>query len=43
MTLEHVNRNIDFNSEGSLRNFEDWNENVACALADKEGFPRNVL
>jgi sulfur relay (sulfurtransferase) DsrC/TusE family protein len=40
MTREHVDLNIDLDGEGYLRNFEDWNENVACALADKEGVSR---
>ena len=40
MTLEHIDINIDLDGEGYLRNFEDWNENVACALADKEGVSR---
>ena len=37
MTLENVDLNIDLDGEGYLLNFEDWNENVACSLADKEG------
>ena len=37
MMLEHKDLNIDLDEEGYLRNFEDWDENIACTLADKEG------
>jgi TusE/DsrC/DsvC family sulfur relay protein len=40
MTLEQNNLNLDLDREGYLINFEDWNENVACELADKEGISR---
>jgi TusE/DsrC/DsvC family sulfur relay protein len=28
---------IEFDNEGYLVNFGDWNEKVACAIADREG------
>ena len=28
---------IDTDDEGYLKNFDDWNEKVACALAEREG------
>lgn len=37
MMLEHKDLNIDLDEEGYLRNLEDWDENIACTLADKEG------
>lgn len=37
MTLTNEDLMIDLDDEGYLINFEDWNETVACALADKEG------
>ena len=29
---------LDTDLDGFLRNHEDWNEEVACLLAEKEGF-----
>ena len=37
MTLTYEDQTIDLDDEGYLLNFEDWDEKVACALADKEG------
>lgn len=37
MTITYEDQTIDLDDEGYLLNFEDWNEKVACALADKEG------
>lgn len=28
---------VDLDEEGYLVNFEDWNEQIACALAEREG------
>jgi TusE/DsrC/DsvC family sulfur relay protein len=28
---------VDVDEEGYLVNFEDWNEQIACALAEREG------
>jgi tRNA 2-thiouridine synthesizing protein E len=35
--LEVEGKKIELDEEGYLVNSEDWNEKVACALADKEG------
>ena len=35
--LEHEGIIIDIDDEGYLVNFDDWNETVACALAEREG------
>jgi TusE/DsrC/DsvC family sulfur relay protein len=35
--LEIEGKKIHVDDEGYLINFEDWNEKVACALADREG------
>jgi TusE/DsrC/DsvC family sulfur relay protein len=35
--IEYGEREIKVNEEGYLENFEDWDETVACALAEKEG------
>jgi TusE/DsrC/DsvC family sulfur relay protein len=35
--IECEGRTIPLDEEGYLVNFEDWNEKVACALADREG------
>jgi len=37
MISEHEDLDINLDDEGYLANYEDWNENVACAMADKEG------
>ena len=34
--IEVEGKKIELDSEGFLVKFEDWNENVACALADSE-------
>ncbi len=36
-TFEYDGRKISINEEGYLENFDDWDETVACALADREG------
>ena len=36
-TIEYSGMTIDVDEEGYLRKFEDWNEKVACALAEREG------
>jgi TusE/DsrC/DsvC family sulfur relay protein len=36
-TIEYEGQKIELDDEGYLVNFDDWNEKVACALADKEG------
>jgi tRNA 2-thiouridine synthesizing protein E len=36
-TIEHEGMKIRVTEEGYLENFDDWNETVACALAEKEG------
>ncbi len=36
-TIEIGGKQIQVDEEGYLVNAEDWNEQVACALADKEG------
>jgi len=35
--FEYVGISIEVDEEGYLVNFEDWNEKVACALAEREG------
>jgi TusE/DsrC/DsvC family sulfur relay protein len=35
-TIEYQGKKIRVNDEGYLENFEDWDETVACALAEKE-------
>jgi len=35
--LEHAGIRVEVDEEGYLVRFEDWNEKIACALADKEG------
>jgi TusE/DsrC/DsvC family sulfur relay protein len=34
---EHNKKEIRVDEEGYLENFEDWDETVACDLADREG------
>ena len=34
---EFDNKKIQLDEEGYLQNFEDWDEKVACALAESEG------
>jgi len=36
-TLEYSGMKVKIDEEGYLLNFEDWNEKIACALAEKEG------
>ena len=36
-TFEYQGKKIRVDEEGYLENFEDWDETVACALAEKEG------
>lgn len=35
--IEYGDLKINVDDAGYLVNFDDWNENVACALAEKEG------
>jgi tRNA 2-thiouridine synthesizing protein E len=35
--LEYADIQVDVDDEGYLLNFDEWNEKVACALADREG------
>lgn len=35
--LEYAGKKISVDDEGYLMNFDDWDETVACALAEKEG------
>jgi tRNA 2-thiouridine synthesizing protein E len=35
--LEYTDGKIQLDDEGFLENPDDWNEKVACALAEKEG------
>lgn len=35
--FEYNGRMIRVNEEGYLENFDDWDETVACALAEREG------
>jgi TusE/DsrC/DsvC family sulfur relay protein len=36
-TCEYEGLKIEVDGEGYLLNFDDWNEKVACALAEREG------
>jgi TusE/DsrC/DsvC family sulfur relay protein len=36
-TIEVEGKKIELDDEGYLINSEDWNEKVACALAEREG------
>ncbi len=36
-SFEYERRVIKVDAEGYLEKFEDWDEGVACALADREG------
>ena len=35
--LEYAGIQVDVDEEGYLVNFDDWDEKVSCALADREG------
>lgn len=35
--IEVEGKKIEFDDEGYLVNFDDWNDKVACAIADREG------
>jgi TusE/DsrC/DsvC family sulfur relay protein len=35
--IEYAGRRVEVDEEGYLVRFEDWNEKVACALAEREG------
>lgn len=39
--LEYSGKKIDVDDEGYLVNFDDWDEEVACALADREGISKD--
>ena len=36
-TCAYEGLKIEVDEEGYLLNFDDWNEKVACALAEREG------
>lgn len=36
-TIEYAGGKVDIDDEGYLVNINDWNEQVACALAEREG------
>ena len=36
-TIDYEGTTINVDDEGYLVNWEDWNEKVACALAEREG------
>jgi TusE/DsrC/DsvC family sulfur relay protein len=36
-TIEYEGLKIELDEEGFLKNYNDWNEKVACAIAEKEG------
>ena len=38
--VEHNGLKFEVDEEGFLVNFDDWNEKVACALADREGISK---
>ncbi|HEX9911885.1 MAG TPA: TusE/DsrC/DsvC family sulfur relay protein [candidate division Zixibacteria bacterium] len=35
--IEVAGKKIELDDEGFIVNYDDWNEKVACALADKQG------
>jgi TusE/DsrC/DsvC family sulfur relay protein len=35
--LEYAGKKVSVDDDGYLMNFDDWNEAIACALAEKEG------
>jgi TusE/DsrC/DsvC family sulfur relay protein len=35
--IEVSGKQIEIDEEGYLRNFDDWTEGVACAIAEREG------
>lgn len=39
--FEYKGRKIQVDEEGYLKNFEDWDETVACALAEREGVAKD--
>jgi TusE/DsrC/DsvC family sulfur relay protein len=36
-TIESEGKEIPIDADGYLVNFDDWNESVACAIAEREG------
>lgn len=36
LTIDYKGRKISLDDDGYLLNFDDWNEDVACALAERE-------
>lgn len=38
--IEYEGMKISVDDEGYLINYEDWNEKVACALAEREGISK---
>jgi len=39
-TLEYGSKKIQVDEEGYLINIDDWDETVACALAEREGISK---
>ncbi|MBP1714641.1 MAG: DsrC like protein [Deltaproteobacteria bacterium] len=35
--IEYAGKRVEIDDEGYLARFEDWDEKVACALAEREG------
>jgi len=35
--IEYAGKRVEIDDEGYLARFEDWDERVACALAEREG------
>ncbi len=40
-TIEVEGKSVSLDDEGYLKNFADWNDSVACALADREGVSKD--
>ena len=36
-SIEVEGKKIELSDDGYLANYDDWNEKVACAIADREG------
>lgn len=39
-TIDYQGIKINIDTEGYLVNFDDWNDRVACALAEREGISK---
>jgi len=37
--IEYAGLEVELDDKGFLANFDDWNEKVACAIAEREGVP----